>query len=338
LPQLRKDPVIGRWVIIATERSQRPADYNHSHLSPNGGGSIPEHKDDCPFCYGNEAQTPPEILAYRDGTPPNTPGWSVRVVSNKYPALRVEGELNKEGMGIYDIMNGIGAHEVIIETPRHNASLGNMQPAEVESILWAINDRMTDLRNDKRLKYIMVFKNCGADAGATLEHPHSQLIATPVIPKRVSEEISGCDTHYRLRERCIFCDIIKQELYDKRRIILETEKFLVVAPFASRFPFELWMLPKRHIASFRLTNQEEMKDLSWVLREVVRKMEGVLTYPPYNFMLHTSPCQDEELNHYHWHIELTPKLTKVAGFEWGTGFYINATPPEDVANIFNEYS
>jgi UDPglucose--hexose-1-phosphate uridylyltransferase len=338
LPQLRRDPVIGRWVIIATERAKRPADYDHSHNPPNGGGSIPEHRDDCPFCYGNEAQTPPEVLAYRDGSPPNTPGWSIRVVSNKYPALRVEGELNKEGMGIYDIMNGIGAHEVIIETPRHNASLGNMQPAEVESLLWAINDRITDLRNDKRLKYIMVFKNCGPEAGATLEHPHSQLIATPVIPKRVSEELFGCDTHYRLRERCIFCDIIKQELYDQRRIVLETEKFLVIAPFASRFPFELWMLPKRHIASFRLTNKEEMQDFSWVLREVIRKMEGVLNYPPYNFMLHTSPCQDEELNHYHWHIELTPKLTKIAGFEWGTGFYINPTPPEDVAHIFNEYS
>lgn len=337
MPQLRKDPIIDRWVIIASERSKRPADYNHSHLPPDGNGTIPEHKDDCPFCYGNEDQTPPEVLAYRDGTPPNTPGWRLRVVPNKYPALQVEGELNRAGMGLYDVMNGVGAHEVIIETPKHNVTLGNMNPKEVESLLWSIKDRMTELRKDSKLMYIMVFKNCGSEAGATLEHPHSQLIATPIIPKRVSEEIIGCETHYKLRERCIYCDIINQELFDQRRIVIETDMFLVIAPFASRFPFEVWMLPKRHIASFRLTSPEEIKDFSWLLREVVRKMDGVLNYPPYNFMLHTSPCQDEELPHYHWHIEFTPKVTKVAGFEWGTGFYINPTPPEEVAEIMKNY-
>jgi UDPglucose--hexose-1-phosphate uridylyltransferase len=333
LTQLRRDPVIGRWIIISDERSKRPHDYQ-SIFKVNNPEDIPEFKDNCPFCPGNEDMTPEEVLTYGEN---DTHPWSVRVVPNLYPALKPELELKKEGMGIYDIINGVGAHEVIIESPIHNSSFDRMELQEIEYFLFAVVDRMNELNKDERLEYIMVFKNHGVDAGATLEHPHCQLIATPIIPKRVSEELEGCKRHFDIKGRCIFCDIISQEKYDQRRIINETEHYIVLAPFASRFPYEVWILPKRHIASFPLTSPEEIKDLSNVFKDIFSRINGILNYPPFNFMLHTSPSKSEDIPYYHYHIELIPKLARVAGFEWGTGFYINHTPPERAATDLRDY-
>jgi galactose-1-phosphate uridylyltransferase len=254
LPELRKDPITGRWVIIATDRAKRPSDFVRQPVTPPQTAI-------CPFDYGNEHKTPPEVLAYRTSGNRDQPGWRVRVVPNKFPVLGIEGELNRQGEGMYDKMNGIGAHEVIIEGPDHNQTLGSMSDKLIEEVLWAFKERVNDLKKDRRFRYIILFKNHGDAAGATLEHPHSQLIALPVIPKRVK---------------------------------------------------------------------------AWVLRTTVRKLEKVLERPAYNFIVHSAPVQDGPLLHYHWHVEIIPKLTKVAGFEWATGFYINPTPPEESAKFLRE--
>jgi len=291
----------------------------------------------CPLCEGNEDRTPPEIVAFRDnGTPPNSPGWTLRVVPNKFPALRIEGELNREGEGIYDKMNGIGAHEVVIETPRHEETLVTLPLKNVENILLAYRERIIDLRRDQRLRYVLVFKNHGVAAGASLEHPHSQIIALPIIPRRVSEEIEGAKTYFNYKDRCVFCDIIRQELQQKRRIITENKSFLSIAPFASRFPFETWILPKIHHPSFEHMAFSQYEQAAQILSDTLQRMNRVLADPPYNYIIHTSSFPEVDAEHYHWHFEIMPKLTKVAGFEWGTGFYINPTPPEEAAEYMRE--
>jgi UDPglucose--hexose-1-phosphate uridylyltransferase len=330
LPELRKDPITGRWVIIATDRARRPSDFIRQPVPP----ATPRL---CPFCYGNEQKTPPEVLARRpEGSGPNQPGWSVRVVPNKFPALGIEGELNRQGEGMYDKMNGIGAHEVIIESPDHMLTMAEMSDRQIEEVLWAYRERINDLRKDIRFRYIILFKNHGEAAGATLEHPHSQLIALPVIPKRVKEELDGAKLYFDFKERCVYCDIVRQETSAGVRVITETERLLVLAPWAPRFPFETWILPKRHESHFENSEDATRHNLAGVLRTTLRKIDKVLELPPYNFILHSAPLQDDHQLHYHWHIEIIPKLTKVAGFEWGTGFYINPTPPEESAKFLRE--
>jgi len=330
LPELRKDPVTGRWVIISTERAKRPTDLSKDSVTIRGTGF-------CPFCYGSEDKTPPEVLAYgRNGASPNTPGWTVRVVPNKFPALGIEGELDRQGEGIFDKMNGVGAHEVIVETPDHRSTLSMLTEKGVEDVLWAYRDRMLDLKNDKRFRYILLFKNHGEAAGASLEHTHSQLIALPIVPKRVREEVDNSRRYFLEKERCIFCDIIRQEVDTKARVINENEHFIAIAPYAPRFPFETWLLPKVHHSSFENQQSPIYKSLAHLLGDLLKRVDVVLERPAYNYVIHTSPIGEETNDHYHWHIELMPKLTKVAGFEWGTGFYICPTPPEESARFLRE--
>ena len=329
MPELRKDPITGRWVIVATGRARRPTDFSRDPVKPFGNGF-------CPFCYGAEEKTPPEVLAFRSSGGPNQPGWSLRVVPNKFPVLEIEGELNREGEGMFDRMNGVGAHEVIIETPEHKASLADLQEKQVEDLLWAFKNRVIDLRQDRRLRYTVLFKNHGEAAGASLEHTHSQLIALPVIPKRVREEIDGAKSYFDFKERCIFCDIIQQEVRTGARLVTETDFFVVLCPYAARFPFETWILPKRHEAHFEDSDAPTLQNLAWVLRGTLRKIDQALEHPAYNFIIHTAPLQEGQMPHYHWHMEIMPKLTKVAGFEWATGFHINPTPPEESAKFLRE--
>lgn len=328
MPELRKDPITGRWVIISSDRGKRPAEFVDQRAKKRGGF--------CPFCAGNERTTPHEVLAYRDGGQANGPGWRLRVVPNKFPALQIEGDLNKQGEGIFDKMNGIGAHEVIIESPDHNASLTSLPARAIEEVLWSYRDRMEDLKKDRRFQYTLIFKNEGLTAGATLEHTHSQLIALPIVPIQVQEEIDGCRKHYDLKERCIFCDIIRQELQSRTRVVMETQSFVALAPFAPRFPFETWILPKRHISCFSCSTNDDYRDLAFVLQDTLRRLDKALSNPPYNYVIHTSPFKEEINEYYHWHIELMPKLMNVAGFERGSGFYINPTPPEEAAQFLRE--
>ena len=329
MPELRKDPITDRWVIISTERGKRPIDWQSEPKSTRGGF--------CPFCPGNEDKTPPEIISRPNkDSLLNESSWRVRVVSNKFPALQIEGDLNRRGEGLYDLMSGIGAHEVIIESPNHLAEFADLEIDHIKEILWIFQQRILDLKNDLRIKYILVFKNSGLAAGASLEHSHSQLIATPIIPKRVQEELDGALKHFELKERCIYCDIIRQELHAGKRIVIPRDDYIAVEPFAPRFPFETWLIPTEHISHFEATNQESFDGLAIALKEALLRINKLLDNPHYNFILHTSPVHEPALPEYHWHIEIIPKLTKIAGFEWGSGFYINATPPELAAQYLRE--
>ena len=336
MPELRKDPVVGRWVIIATERGKRPMDFSPEPVMDDSGF--------CPFCEGQEGKTPPEIVAFRDDHQgANAPGWKVRVVPNKFPALRIEGDMGKAGVGMYDKMNGIGAHEVIIETPDHFKRIEMHTQESLSTVFQAYKHRLMDLNKDKRFKYILIFKNEGHQAGASLSHPHSQLIATPVTPKRVKEELMGARDYFNYKDRCVFCDIIKEETSQQLRVIYENKDFLSFCPFASRFPFEIWVLPKRHDPDFYAVGNEEMMSLSDTLIATMQKLSTALNRPQYNFVLHTGPVRWARMGYwvtldldYHWHIEIMPRLTHVAGFEWGTGFYINPTIPEEAAKFLRE--
>lgn len=333
MPELRKDPIVGRWVIISTDRAKRPTDFARDSVRMKGGF--------CPFCYGNEAKTPPEIQAYRpsqNGSQPqrDTPGWTVRVVPNKFPALQIEGNLDRQAEGMFDKMNGVGAHEVVIETNEHAGTLATLPPKKIEDVLWTFRDRILDLKKDRRLKYILIFKNHGEAAGATIEHAHSQLIALPVVPIYVSEEIDGAKQYYIYKERCVFCDIARQELDAGVRVVAENDDFLTIAPYAPRFPFETWILPKQHESAFENSSSRMFQNLAKAIRTLLNKANRVLDDPPYNLVIHSSPTQDSNNDHYHWHVEYVPKLTKVGGFEWGTGFYINPTPPEEAAKFLRE--
>jgi len=330
MPELRKDPITNRWVIISTDRARRPSDFVRESTPAVPSGRF------CPFCYGNESKTPPEVLAHRNGSSSNEPGWSLRVFPNKFPVLGIEGDLDREGEGLFDKMQGIGAHEVIVETPEHLLSLTELPERAIEQVLWAFRDRINDLKNDKRLRYVLLFKNQGETAGATLEHTHSQLIALPVVPKRVLEELDAARDYFDFKERCLFCDLIRQESKAGDRVVIETDRFIVVEPYAARFPFETWILPKHHLSHYEETDASYLENLAWVLKSTLRKLEKVLERPPYNFLIHTAPLQEQPSPYFHWHIEIIPKLTRVAGFEWGTGFYINPTPPEESARFLRE--
>ncbi len=328
-PELRKDPIISRWVIISTERSKRPTDWDVQKEKKTGGF--------CPFCPGNEDKTPPEVYAIRpDGTAANSEGWIVRVVSNKFPALQIEGDLNRRGEGIFDMMNGIGAHEVLIETPDHFLELADLPVNQIREVFWALRERMVDLGKDQRFKYVLAFKNHGKAAGASLEHSHTQLIATPIVPKRVIEEIEGAHQYYRYKERCIFCDIIRQEIQSEKRLVVYQNGFVAFEPFAARFPFETWLMPDIHQFRFEDMTYERTLGLAQIVKDLLQRLNKALDYPPYNFIIHTSPLHDQESREYHWHMEIIPKLTKVAGFEWGSGFYINPTPPETAATTLRD--
>ncbi|NLB17899.1 MAG: galactose-1-phosphate uridylyltransferase [Syntrophomonadaceae bacterium] len=330
MPELRQDPLSQRWIIISSERAKRPNDFK---LRP-----VETHSKECVFCAGNEDKTPPEIWAYRSpGTEINQIGWWVRTIPNKFPALGIEGSLNEQMNGLHKSMNGVGAHEVIIETPSHQVESYQHSVEQMQEILRMWRDRHLDLRQDKRFKYVMVFKNEGSDAGASLEHSHSQLIALPILPKTIEEEIDGIKRHLGFTNRCIFCDMIEQEQQNLSRVVFESESMLAFCPYASRFPFEIWILPKRHEPDFGLIREDEIRDLGFTLRETLGRLAGTLGSPPYNLLLHSTPINTDIGVSYHWHIEILPRLTKTAGFEFGTDYYINPTPPEMAANSLQNF-
>jgi len=340
MSELRHDPIQHRWVIIATDRSKRPTDFLADHTAIAEGAF-------CPFCPGHEDKTPPEIMAIRpDGSQPNRPGWEVRVIPNKFPALMIEGGLERKGMGIYDRMRGIGAHEVIVESPDHDLALADMPLDRFTTIVDTYRTRHEDLLRDPRFKYILIFKNHGATAGASLAHAHTQIIATPVTPRTVAVELESARGHHQLKERCLFCDVIDQEIDEGRRVVYLDDMYIAFAPYASRFPFEIMLAPRKH--RHRLTDIEpgEVAGLARALKDVLSRLKSALKDPPYNFMFHTAPNTEttHKRAHYweslefdfHWHVEILPRLTKVAGFEWGTGFYINPTAPEEAARFLKE--
>ena len=329
MADLRKDPISGRWIITNTDNPKKPGDFEKVEEMPKEGP--------CPFCYGNEHMTPLEIDVIRHkSTEPNTPGWLVRTVANKFPALQIEGELERRGVGIYDMANGIGAHEVIIETPYHDKTITDLTVEEVSMIIDMYCRRSLDLQKDKRFKYILIFKNHWITAGATLEHSHTQLIALPMIPKNVLEELQGASAYFEFRGRCIFCDIIRQELEEKERILIENEYFISFCPFVSRFPFEVHIMPKEHSNRFCDLDKDQKQELAKILKETLTRLKIALSEHSYNFIIYSAPFDKKEHESYHWYIEIMPRLTRVAGFEWGTGFYLLPTPPEVAIKYLKE--
>lgn len=276
-------------------------------------------------------------------TSPNSPGWQVRVVANKFPVLRVEGDLGRREVGMFDMVNGIGVHEVIIESPDHVKTFTDFGLSHLTKVLSVYRQRSLDLKKNQQLKYVLLFKNYGQDAGASLEHTHSQLIATPIIPKQIKEELRGAKCFFDQKQRCIFCDIIKQEIDYGVRIVEVDSDFVALTPFASRSPFEVWILPRGHSPDFDRSSCEELMGLGKILRSILRRLSQVLNNPSYNFVFHVAPNRIPQRGYwqtidkdYHWHLEIMPRIVKIGGFEWGTGFYINPTPPEEAATYLKE--
>ena len=333
MPEMRQDPTTKEWVIIATERAKRPHDFRKGGPSPEK----PAYKADCPFCPGNEHMTPPETLAYRKGGIPNGSGWWVRVVPNKYPALVSVGSLErKEEKGFFRKMDGVGLHEVVIGSPIHNQLFPLLDDYHVSETLLAYRERYLALRQDPRIKLIIIFKNHGISAGTSLEHTHSQIVATAVVPSNIRKKLVEAARHYDDYGCCVYCDLVEEERSFGKRIVLETEKFVVLHPFASRFPFETWIVPKIHQASFGDITPDESGEFARVLKTTLFKIYSKLNDPDYNYVIHTAPVKDEGEDYYHWHLQIIPRLTTTAGFEMGSGIYINVSFPEETASFLRD--
>ncbi len=337
MPELRKDPITGRWVVFSPERLQRPMHFSQPE-------SAPLADEENPFLEGNEHFTPPEVYAVRErGSAPNSPGWKVRVVPNRFPALRVEGPLNKEADGIYDRMSGIGAHEVIIESPKAGVEMEDLDLEDLAHVLKTYRARMKDLQRDFRFRYLMVFKNVGSHAGASIPHAHSQLIALPVTPMVMKEKLKSARTYYANKERSLFNDILINEIRSGERMVVSNEGFGVFCPYASRFGFETCIMPRSQKADYFRAHDHELMQLADVLLRTLKAYRRALSRPSYNLVLHTAPMRyrrpgywetiDED---FRWHIEILPRLTGIAGFEFGTGFHINSVFPEEAAGTLRE--
>jgi UDPglucose--hexose-1-phosphate uridylyltransferase len=323
-PQLRKDPIVDRWVLIAPERAARPTEVEDpGHLA---------HHAVCPFCEGHEHETPHEVLALRDpGGRPDTLGWRVRVVPNRFPAVRRAAGPEPNDDPLFPLRPGYGVHEVVIECPRHEPSLVALPEGHVRDVFGVYRDRLAGLRADPRLAYVQVFKNHGAAAGASVEHAHSQILALGRVPRTVQDELDGAAAYHRKYGRCVFCDLLARELAAGERVVLAGEHCVAVAAFAGRFPYETWVLPRRHAAHYDRLTAAELADLAAVVRAVLRRLGAVERDVPYNYLLHTAPAAAAELPHYHWHWEILPRLTGIAGFELAGGYFLNPLPPEEAA-------
>jgi len=332
-PELRKNLVTREWVIIAKGRGKRPSELTAKDGPPP---VYPEHDDTCPFCPGNEAETPPEVFAMRDGGARNSAPWKVRVVPNRYMALRADASDRPREAGIFAVRNGFGAHEVIVETPRHDLDLWQMDTNQVESVIEAYRQRFLFYEASDALRYVLIFRNHGVRAGTSLAHPHSQLIAAPVMPRQLQVELRGAADYWEYLGRCVFCALVDHESRGDERTVLQTEHFIVVTSFAGRYPFETWILPKRHAIRFADMSEAEACDFADVLRETLGRMASCLNQPSYNYAIHSAPAAEHNVRAYHWHMEIFPRITTLGGFELGSEMYFKVVAPEDAARYLRE--
>ena len=328
---IRQDPTTKEWVIIATERAKRPDQFKRNHSPTN----LPPYQPSCPFCPGNEVLTPSEILRL-----PSTEqaSWAVRVIPNKFSALGGTGEATRRERGpLFHEMDGIGSHEVIIEAPIHNQRMALMKDHEVETILKACQMRYEILEKDPHLKSIIIFKNHGEHAGTSLEHPHMQLVATPVAPLMIRRKYEVAIAHYDDTGRCLYCDLVEAELEAKVRMLFETDGFVVFHPYASRLPFETWIAPRRMQPSFSQVSSDDLSELAAVLRRILHALDVSLNNPHFNLVIHSARVGDHQQEYYLWHIQILPRLTTIAGFELGSGIFINTMLPEESAKFLRKY-
>ena len=331
MPELRQSRATKDWVIVATERAKRPGDFVNSKPQKQ----LPEHDNGCPFCAGNEHLTPPETLAFRSGlSEPNTKGWRLRVISNKYSALVPSGSRKRQAIdGFFRRMDGIGIHEVILETPQHNLSLATMSANQVEEVFLAYRQRYIELRKDARFSIVIIFRNHGPRAGTSIEHPHSQLIATPIVPSHIRHLLEEAMRYYDDHGTCVFCDTLETELRSKDRLVLETKNFIAFEPFASSVPFETAVISKSHSASFGSISERETREVATVTQSILQTIHLKLGNPDYNLVIRTAPFSDENEEYYHWYVQIYPRLTTTAGFELGSGINITTAVPEETAKF-----
>ena len=330
MSELRQDPTTEEWVIIARERAKRPCDFARQQAK----SELPAFSPSCPFCPGNEAMTPPEVLSYQGE---KVQSWRVRAFANRFPALTPKGSTTRrEEEALFLSMDGIGIHEVIVESPVHNKPLALMEDSGIEDVLRAYQERYIALSRMSFVKLVIIFKNQGPSAGTSLEHSHSQLVATPVVPKHIRIKYEVAIRHYDNTGRCLYSDLVDHELKTGKRVVMETEKFVVFHPFASHQPFETWILPKIHQACFGNASAEELANLAHVLRITLLKLYRGLNNPDFNHVIDTAPVGDENKDYYLWHLRIIPRLTQVAGFEIGSGININTALPEETAQFIRE--
>lgn len=315
------------WVIIATERAKRPEDFAAKPYSLSSDSAA-----NCPFCPGREAKTPPEIYAVR-----NKSGWQVRVIENAFPALKSTGEPTRSTTPAGFIkMNGVGRHEVIIESPDHEQIIATLPQEHVDQIFLTYRQRYLALASDPRIESVILFKNHGHNAGTSLHHPHSQIIALPVIPEILNDRLESAGQYYKETGHCLYCDLLKMEGTEKERIICENNSFVAFAPFASRFPFETWVLPKKHSSNFGAISEADCLELSAMVKTVLEKLYRTLNNPDFNFAFYSAPCRAGELASFHWNLKIFPRITSTAGFELGSGVMINTVVPEAAAQFLRE--
>lgn len=325
--ELRRDPVRNRWVVIDPERPDRVAALKVEAQPPPPLSSL------CPLCPGNESMTPPEIVAFGEPSRQrNQAGWWVRVTPDLQPLCRIEGDFDRRPEGPFDVMNAVGAHEIVIESPQHHPTWAEFPEQQLERVLRTYRLRSLDLRLDERFRSLIVVKN-HADAAGILIHPHSHVLALPFIPYGVEEELRGCGEFYARKERCAFCDIILHERVSRVRRVAETEHFVVLAPFASRFPFETWVLPIRHASDFAKIGEKELVDLAALVKRMMQMLGKALGNQSCTIVLHSSPFDEPHTHDYHWHLEIIPKTAPVAAFGWGARLFVNPIPPEEAAAL-----
>jgi UDPglucose--hexose-1-phosphate uridylyltransferase len=325
MPEFRQNMLTNEWVIIATERAKRPEDFKKKE---SGKPPLPEFNGSCPFCPGNEDQTPPAThVLNRNGN------WAVRVVPNKFAALQGDIPFQPKRVGRFLKAFGYGIAEVIIETPRHNLTLTKMDNASVEDVIKVYRLRYLSVAKEKQICLINIFRNYGVRAGTSLEHPHTQLIATPIIPPHVRNPVERAVRYNDTHGRCIYCDMLAEEIRRQERLIAETDYFVAYAPYASRTPFEVRIMPKKHQASFADIGSKEISDFAAFLKNILIRIHIGLNDPDYNFIIRSAPVGDENARYFHWYMLIIPRLTTQAGFEIGTGIYINITYPEHCAEF-----
>ncbi len=329
--ELRKDPLLGRWIAVLSE-SKTPADYS----------ALPSREalSHCILCDAGTGNGP-QVMASMEV--PGDDAWTVRAVESPSPVFEPMDELGRRGMGMYDKMNSSGAHEIIIESPQHGPPPEDQGNEHMKTVLMMQRERLLEMAKNQKIRYILVSKNTGILAGSVNSHPHSQILATPIIPLRIKTELDGSREYFEYKERCIFCDIIDEEARTGQRTIMRTEHFLAFCPYASKFPFEFWIIPLKHSCAFQDMTEEQISDLAPLMSELFRKLRRLLNEPSYSYVIHTSPNSIPRRNlwhtlgeDYHWHIEVAPRLLRASGFEWGSGFYVNTTSPEDAAQYLRE--
>ena len=328
MSELRANIVSGDWVIISSERAKRPADFKKVKGPKE---IIPQRLKECPFCVGNEASSGEETFRIGDAK-----SWQVRSIYNKFPALSPKTSLSRHTGGIYNLITGFGFHEVMVEHPRHDLTISLMSDTDVENIIKAYRQRYLSLEGQKGIDAVVIFKNQGAQAGASLIHPHSQVIATPIVPPQLRHRMEHAAQYFDAEGKCILCTMLNEELSGKKRIVLETENFVSFIPFASAAPFIIWIVPRRHMSSFGAIDDTELKDLARNLKTVLGKLYRSLDNPDFNYTIRSVPVREKGVEYFHWYISIVPRIANPAGFELGSGIFINASIPEECAEFLRQ--